>query len=71
MKRMPGDKEPTPFLKTLEAAVGEGSYQDDLPGPHWEEKTSKQALVLDTPSDSRKATRGHFGEGGEAGRKPK
>ncbi|KAB0400717.1 hypothetical protein E2I00_008344, partial [Balaenoptera physalus] len=44
----------------LGATRGEGSYQDDLPGPQCEEKTSKLALLLDTPSDSRKATRSHI-----------
>ena len=40
-------------------------------GPQGEEKSSKWVLLFNTPSDSRKATRGHFGEGGEAGQKPK
>lgn len=53
-------EEPTPVLKILGATPGEGSYQDDLPGPQCEGKTSKLALLLDTPSDSSKAARGHF-----------
>lgn len=64
VKRTPGDKEPTPFLKTLEATMGEGSYQDDLPGPQCEEKTSKQALLLDDSIRLQKSHQGPLWGGG-------